>query len=107
MIIRGGENIYPREIEAALAAAPGGRPGRRGRAARAGSGARPSPPWCSRTRPTAPPSAELRALSAAGSPRTRRRPRRFAESLPANAMGKLQKFRLRDELIAGQLTPLE
>ena len=45
MIIRGGFNVYPREVEEVLYEPPGGRRGRGHRRARTTSSARRSPPW--------------------------------------------------------------
>ncbi|MEU4311059.1 AMP-binding protein [Nocardia sp. NPDC024068] len=107
MIIRGGENIYPREIEAALAAHPAltdavvlGLPdGAWGESVAAV--VRPDP-----AQPT-PSSAELHdylreRLAPHKTPKSWYR----VESYPVNAMGKLQKFRLRDQIADGELRPL-
>ena len=48
MIIRGGENIYPRELEELLFRHPNGRRGRGGRTAATRNGARKSPPSSAR-----------------------------------------------------------
>ncbi len=44
LIIRGGFNVYPREVEEAIARHPGGRAGGRGRASRTSTTARRSTP---------------------------------------------------------------
>ncbi|WP_067478213.1 AMP-binding protein [Actinomadura hibisca] len=99
MIIRGGENIYPREIEEALTAHPA--------VAAAVVLGVPDPGWGEQVAaavipadPAAPPaSADLHEhLRARLAPH--KTPRRWylAETFPANAMGKIQKFRLRESL---------
>ncbi|WP_280400889.1 AMP-binding protein [Nocardia carnea] len=107
MIIRGGENIYPREIEEALAAHPAlidavvlGLPDATWGETVAAV-VRPDPAH------PAPAPAELQDYL-----RERLAPHKIpkswytAESFPVNAMGKLQKFRLREQIAAGGLEPL-
>ncbi|WNM31980.1 AMP-binding protein [Streptomyces sp. Li-HN-5-11] len=107
MIIRGGENIYPAEIEAALLAHP-----RVGRAAVLGV---PDPAWGEQVAavitpadPADPPTAaELHDhLRVALAPH--KTPRRWyvTDDIPANAMGKTQKFLLRQRITDGTLKPL-
>ena len=106
MIIRGGENIYPREIEAvlyehpavadvAVVGVPDDRWGEevaafvrlaRGR----GGDARPSSPRTSREQ-----------LAAYKAPRTWI----FVDAFPLTGSGKIQKFVLRDQFVKGDLTP--
>lgn len=107
MIIRGGENIYPREIEAIVATHPS--------VENAVVVGLPDPHWGEivaavvRPRDTdvAPSSTELHALV-----RQHLAPAKTPKSwyvttqLPTNAMGKLQKFRLCDQIQNGQLKPL-
>jgi acyl-CoA synthetase (AMP-forming)/AMP-acid ligase II len=108
MIIRGGENIYPREIEAALVEHPG--------VADALVVGIPSAEWGETV------AAVIRAADAGQLPtatelhehlRARLAPHKtpkqwfVAEQFPANAMGKLQKFRVKDAIMAGELTPLQ
>ena len=107
MIIRGGENIYPREIEEVLAAHPaiagatvvGLKDERWGESVAAVvrlDGQRP-----------APSSAELHDyLREHLAPHKTPKAWYVAEDLPVNAMGKLQKFRLREQIGAGELRPL-
>ncbi|MFC9976058.1 AMP-binding protein [Spirillospora sp. NPDC127200] len=105
MIIRGGENVYPREIEEALAGHPA--------VASAVVLGVPDPGWGEQVAavvipadPADPPaSAALREhLRARLAPHKTPRHWYLAESFPANAMGKIQKFRLRESLSA--LPPL-
>lgn len=107
MIIRGGENIYPREIEEVLAGHPavtgaivvGLRDDRWGESVAAVI--RPDP---ERRVPTAEELHDyLRERLA-----PHKTPKRWyvADELPINAMGKLQKFRLRDQIAAGELREL-
>lgn len=106
MIIRGGENIYPREIEAALLEHP------------AVTGALvvglPSPDWGQTVAAVVVPAdgAAPSATELTGHVRARLAPHKtpkqwfVAESFPANAMGKLQKYRVRDAILAGELSSL-
>lgn len=108
MIIRGGENIYPREIEAVLATHP-----QVGTAIVVGL---PDEQWgevvAAAIQPkderAVPTKDELHAFV-----RERLAPAKtpkhwyLASQLPTNAMGKLQKFRVRDQILDGQLTALE
>lgn len=107
MIIRGGENIYPREIEEILAAHPAidgaivlGLPDETW-GERVAAVIRPGP-----AQPT--PSAEelhdyLRQRLA---PHKTPKSWYTVESFPVNALGKPQKFRLRDRIAAGELEQL-
>ena len=107
MIIRGGENIYPKEIEEALATHPA--------VDNAVVVGLPDKTWgesvaavvhLDTTRPT-PTSEELHDyLRARLAPHKTPKAWYVTGSLPVNAMGKLQKFRLRDQIIAGQLQEL-
>ena len=107
MIIRGGENIYPREIEEILAAHPA--------VADAIVLGLPDPEWGESV------AAVVRSAPAQPAPtpeelhhylRERLAPHKtpkswyIAENLPVTALGKLQKFRLRDQIINGELRPL-
>jgi acyl-CoA synthetase (AMP-forming)/AMP-acid ligase II len=107
MIIRGGENIYPREIEAALAEHPG--------VLGALVVGLPSPEWGEIVAAVvkvaddgeAPTAADLHDhLRARLAPHKTPKQWYRAEEFPANAMGKLQKFRVKDAIMAGELTPL-
>jgi acyl-CoA synthetase (AMP-forming)/AMP-acid ligase II len=105
MIIRGGENIYPREIEVALTRHPG--------VAGAAVLGVPDPDWGEQVAAVIVPAgpvpaaadlhAHLRALLA-----PHKTPRHWyvAEAIPANAMGKAQKFLLRRRIDAGELPVL-
>ena len=107
MIIRGGENIYPREIEEVLrehpaiadAAVLGERDPHWGEAVAAVLQLEPE---------SAPPGlAELRDfLRAQLAPHKTPASWYVTAGLPTNAMGKLQKFRLREQIQAGQLQAL-
>ena len=98
VIISGGENIYPAEIEAVLLADP--------RIAEAAVVARPDPRWGEV--PVAVivrrEGAELEAAEVTGLFRDRlarfKHPRSvvFVEALPKNALGKVLRYRLRQEL---------
>lgn len=108
MIIRGGENIYPREIEAVLHRHPG--------VAGAAVVGLPDADWgeivaavVQPQDPENPPAAsELRALV-----REHLAPAKTpvvwhsADALPANAMGKLQKFKLVDGVRNGTVASLD
>lgn len=105
MIIRGGENIYPREIEVALTRHPG--------VAGAAVLGVPDPDWGEQVAAVIVPAgrvpaaadlhAHLRALLA-----PHKTPRHWyvADAIPANAMGKVQKFLLRRRIDAGELPVL-
>ncbi len=107
LIIRGGENIYPREIEAELT-------NHSGVAAAMVLGV-PDEAWGEQVaavlqldpawpRPT---SADLRdRLRERLSPQKTPTSWYVAADLPTNAMGKLQKFRLREQIAAGELEVL-
>ncbi|MEU6577243.1 AMP-binding protein [Streptomyces sp. NPDC046805] len=107
MIIRGGENIYPREIEAALACHPG--------VATAVVVAIPDPDWGEQvvavvrpvTEANPPTSADLHAHTR-GLLAPHKTPRRWylADTIPVNAMGKTQKFVLRTMVKKGELPEL-
>jgi fatty-acyl-CoA synthase len=106
MIIRGGENIFPREIEARLFTHPAV-----GDVAVVGI---PDQKWgeqvCAfvRAAPAAMPQkdeldAHVRAeLAAYKAPRLWV----FVDELPVTASGKVQKFVLRDRFLAGELRPV-
>jgi len=107
MIIRGGENIYPREIEAALGEHPG--------VAGALVVGLASPEWGEIVAAVvkvadgaeAPTAADLHDhLRARLAPHKTPKQWYRADEFPANAMGKLQKFRVKDAIMAGELTPL-
>ncbi|MGC9544663.1 class I adenylate-forming enzyme family protein [Streptomyces sp. UG1] len=107
MIIRGGENIYPAEIEAALSTHP--------RVQQAAVLGLPDPAWGEQvaavinpTDPADPPTAaELHDhLRAALAPHKTPRHWYLADTIPANAMGKIQKFLLRRQTSDGRLKPL-
>ncbi|MFI9172422.1 AMP-binding protein [Streptomyces lincolnensis] len=107
MIIRGGENIYPAEIEAALSTHP--------RVRQAAVLGLPDPAWgeqvaavINATDPAAPPTAaELHDhLRATLAPHKTPRHWYLANAIPANAMGKIQKFLLRRQISDGRLKPL-
>ncbi|NUP25100.1 MAG: AMP-binding protein [Nocardia sp.] len=107
MIIRGGENIYPREIEELLAAHP----------AVAGAAVlglpddvwgesvaaviRPDPEW-----PSPAPTELHEYLREHLAPHKTPKSWYVTEGFPVNALGKLQKFRLRDQIAAGELGSL-
>jgi acyl-CoA synthetase (AMP-forming)/AMP-acid ligase II len=105
MIIRGGENIYPREIEAALTRHPG--------VAAAAVVGVPDPGWGEQvaaviTPAAVPPTAaelhtHVRALLA-----PHKTPRHWyrADAIPANVMGKTQKFILQRRIADGELPQL-
>lgn len=107
LIIRGGENIYPSEIEAAVAGHPG--------VAQAVVLGVPDPDWGEQVAavirpadPERPPRAadlheHLRAVLA---PHKTPRHWYLAGDVPANAMGKIQKFVLRDRIARGELPEL-
>ncbi len=108
MVIRGGENIYPREIEDVL------------RQHRAVAGAVvlgiPDAHWGEtvaaviQPAPAAdPPSAQDLHAHVRKHLAPHKTPTSWyvSESLPTNAMGKLQKFRLREDIDAGELRPFD
>ena len=107
MIIRGGENIYPKEIEEALATHPA--------VDNAVVVGLPDKTWgesvaavvhLDTARPT-PTSEELHDyLRERLAPHKTPKAWYVAGSFPVNAMGKLQKFRLRDQIVAGELQEL-
>lgn len=107
LIIRGGENVYPREIEGVLATHPGV-----GTAVVVGI---PDTQWgeviaavVQASDEQAPPDKEeLRALVRANLAPAKTPTYWYStKNLPTNAMGKLQKFRLRDQILAGSLETL-
>ncbi|MDM7490895.1 AMP-binding protein [Rhodococcus sp. CSLK01-03] len=107
MIIRGGENIYPREIEVAL--------GRHPAVIQAVALGLPDARWgetvaaALRLDPAQPvPSAQdlQRFLRESLAPHKTPKSWFAATALPVNAMGKLQKFRLREQILAGELSEL-
>jgi hypothetical protein len=106
MIIRGGENIYPREIEELLYTHPGvidiaivGVPDAR---------------WGEqvaafvRAKDPAPSAAELETFVAERLAHYKV-PKHwvFVETFPLTASGKVQKFKLRDDFVSGAVTPAE
>ena len=98
MIIRGGENIYPREIEDVLFAHPACRRGGRVGVADETWGERVAAVIMPAD-PANPPSPGGAAGRTAGSawPGSRPRPSGFSlRSIPLTASGKIQKFRLQD-----------
>jgi acyl-CoA synthetase (AMP-forming)/AMP-acid ligase II len=107
MIIRGGENIYPAEVEAALSTHPKVR-----QAAVLGLS---DPAWgeqvaavINATDPADPPTAAGHHdhLHTALAPYKTPRHWYLADAIPANAMGKIQKFVLRRQISDGNLKPL-
>lgn len=107
MIIRGGENIYPREIEEALAAHPAlidavvlGLPDETW-GERVAAVVRPAP-----AQPAPTPVDLQNYLRERLAPHKTPKSWYVAESFPVNAMGKLQKFRLRDMIADGRLEAL-
>ncbi|MFI5717663.1 class I adenylate-forming enzyme family protein [Nocardia sp. NPDC051750] len=107
MIIRGGENIYPREIEEVLAAHPA--------LLEAAVLGLPDETWgesvAAVVRPDpaqpAPTPADLHDyLRERLAPHKTPKSWYVAESFPVNAMGKLQKFRLREQIADGRLGAL-
>jgi acyl-CoA synthetase (AMP-forming)/AMP-acid ligase II len=105
LIIRGGENIYPPEIERALTRHPG--------VTAAAVVGLPDPQWGEQVAAVITPAANpptaaelhdhLRALLA---PHKTPRHWYLADALPANAMGKTQKFLLRRQITDGSLPEL-
>jgi acyl-CoA synthetase (AMP-forming)/AMP-acid ligase II len=108
MVIRGGENIYPREIEDVLRQHPA--------VANAVVLGIPDAEWGETI------AAVIQVAPGAGAPhatdlhafvRSRLAPHKspkswyVSEVLPTNAMGKLQKFRLRDQINVGELSALD
>lgn len=107
LIIRGGENIHPREVEEVLAGHPS--------LINATVIGLPDPAWGETVAAVVqvdpeqevPTADQLRAFA-----RERLSPQKtptswfVIESLPLNAMGKLQRFRVRDQIEAGSLTRL-
>ncbi|WP_067673188.1 AMP-binding protein [Nocardia miyunensis] len=107
MIIRGGENIYPREIEEVLATHPA--------ITDAVVLGLPDPAWGEsvaavvRLDPAqhSPASHELHDyLRARLAPHKTPKSWFIGESWPMTALGKVQKFRLRDQIVNGELRPL-
>ncbi|WP_149830991.1 class I adenylate-forming enzyme family protein [Streptomyces tailanensis] len=107
MIIRGGENIYPAEIEAALLAHP--------RVRQAAVLGVADPHWGEQVAAVIipadhadpPTAAELHAhLRATLAPHKTPRHWYSGDAIPANAMGKIQKFLLRRQIGHGDLKPL-
>ena len=102
LIISGGMNIYPREVEEALLRHPGVERRLGGRAGPTPSGARPS--WPSWWRPRAPPRRRPTISTSAclDSIARFKRPKeyRFVDSLPTNNYGKVLKRELRERLQA-------
>ncbi|MEU8798400.1 AMP-binding protein [Spirillospora sp. NPDC048819] len=107
LVIRGGENIYPSEIEAAIAGHPG--------VAQAVVLGVPDPDWGEQVAAVVRPADASRPPSAAElhdhvrsvlAPHKTPRHWYLADDVPANAMGKIQKFVLRDRIAAGDLAEL-
>lgn len=107
MIIRGGENIYPREIEETLTTHPA--------VAAAVVVGLPDETWGESVAAVvqldearrAPTAEELHDYTREHlAPHKTPKAWYAAGSLPVNAMGKLQKFRLRDQITAGELRKL-
>lgn len=107
MIIRGGENIYPREIEAALQAHPG--------VAGVAVFGIADEQWGESVAavvvpadPAEPPSQEDLHRFAREHLAPHKTPRRWylTSALPANSMGKIQKFLLKDQVSSGSLDDL-
>lgn len=107
MIIRGGENVYPREIETVLSTDP--------RVSTAVVVGIPNPQWGEVIAAVIQPAdgqqlplkEELHELIRANlAPAKTPVQWYYASALPANAMGKLQKFRIREQILSGQLNPL-
>lgn len=105
MIIRGGENIYPREIEDLLLTHPG--------VAEVAIVGVPDEKWGEQVGavvrsadPSAPPSAdELRAYCHDNLARLKAPSRwYFVDELPSTPTGKIQKFLLKERVTNGQLT---
>ena len=99
VIISGGENIYPAEVERVLARASGGRRGRGGRPAgrKMAGGAGRLHRACARKRAPGDRGFCLEQLARYKVPREYV----FLDSLPRNAMGKVQHFRLKEHIAAG------
>ena len=96
MIISGGENIHPLEVEDVLARPPG-------RASRSRSSARRTSAWASASSQSSSATsteAELDAHCLASSLARFKRPReyRFVDALPKSASGKILRRVIRDEL---------
>jgi fatty-acyl-CoA synthase len=99
MIIRGGENIYPREIEDVLFAHPG--------VAEVAVVGVPDEVWGEqvaafvRPAPGARPSEDDLEADCRQHLAPHKRPRhwRFVDAFPLTGSGKIQKFRLRDEFV--------
>jgi acyl-CoA synthetase (AMP-forming)/AMP-acid ligase II len=105
MIIRGGENIYPREIEAALTRHP--------KVASAVVLGVPDPDWGEQVAAVITPEADPPAAAdlhdhVRGLLAPHKTPRAWyvSDDVPANAMGKTQKFVLRAQITAGELPEL-
>ena len=101
MIIRGGENIYPREIEEFLLRPPGRRRRAGRRRSPTSATARRSSPSCA-ARPARSSTRTRCASTAASASPTTRSPAtsHFVAEFPMTVTGKVQKFKLREQAIA-------
>jgi acyl-CoA synthetase (AMP-forming)/AMP-acid ligase II len=107
MIIRGGENIYPAEIESALVEHPRVLGALVVGLANAEWGETVAAVVKVADRADAPTSSELHDhVRARLAPHKTPKHWFLAEEFPANAMGKVQKFRVKDAIVAGELAPL-
>ena len=101
MVIRGGENIYPREIEEFLFHASGDRAGRGGGRARPRSTAKNCAPGSSCRRGATLTEDEVRDFCRQNLAHYKV-PRyvRFVEVFPQTVTGKIQKFKIREQMIS-------
>ena len=100
MVIRGGENVYPREVEEFLYTPPGRSPTCRSSACPTSATARSCAPGscCARARRSTPTAC---ASSADGQIAHFKIPRyvRFVDEFPMTVTGKVQKYRMREQEI--------